>query len=117
MDDLITIGPDWKKKKIQFYTPYNRYFKSTDTNRLKAKEWKNIRHVNCNHKRSRISTPTLDKMDLRPKNILKAEIFCNDERVSSSKWYNNEHLTVESQNTWTKPDRIEGRNREFHDSS
>ena len=46
------------------------------------------------------------KQTFRQKLLL--EIFCNDERVSLSKWFNNEHLTMESRNTWTKPDRIEG---------
>lgn len=70
VDDFITIGLDFFKK-IQFYTLYNRCVKSIDINRLKAKEWKNIHRLNQNHKRNRVSTPTLDKMDFKTRTYTK----------------------------------------------
>lgn len=55
-----------------------RYFKNT--NRLKVKSWKNICHVNSNHKKAGVGMLISDKSDIKTKMLLYIErIFHNYE--------------------------------------
>ena len=66
------------------------HFSSRDTYKLKVRGWKKIFHANGNQKKAGVTTPMLDKIDLKIKNVMRQRrTLHNDRRINPRKRYNN----------------------------